>query len=133
LDREMLPHLRLHLDWIQYKANFREPVTIRRAADARGERMALAELAVDLRRTSRDRVVDDLASALASMGSSAASGGTIASVSTSAPDHGNRVVVDDWVPLGDSSIWQFNRLFWQRLPDWAAHSARAFAAGPPHA
>ena len=59
LDPEMLPHLRLHLDWIQYKANFREPVTVRHATDARGERMALAELAVDLRRASRDRLIDE--------------------------------------------------------------------------
>ncbi len=64
----MLPHLRLHLDWIQYKANFREPVTVRHAADARGNRMALAELAVDLRRAPRERLIDDLAGAVASVG-----------------------------------------------------------------
>src|SRR5262249_8436250 len=130
LDPDVLPHLRLHLDWIQYKANFREPVTVRHAADARGERMALAELAVDLRRTSREHVVDDLASALASMGT-AASGSAAASSRAGSPDHGDRVVVDDWVPLGDSSIWQFNRLFWQRLADWERQSGRGFEAALP--
>ena len=87
LDPEMLPHLRLHLDWIQYKANFREPVTVRLAADARGERMALAELAVDLRRTSRDRVIDDLAGAVASVGAAVPVGAI-------ARDAGDRIVVE---------------------------------------
>ena len=74
LDPDVLPHLRLHLDWIQYKANFREPVTVRHAADARGERLALAELAVDLRRASRERMIDDLGGAVASVGGSATAG-----------------------------------------------------------
>ena len=118
LDPELLPHLRLHLDWIQYRANFREPVTVRRAADARGERMALAELAVDLRRAPRDRLIDELGGALAAVG--ALERGT-----------DGRVLVDDWAPLGDSSIWQFNRLFWQRLADWERHSGRGFEAALP--
>jgi len=123
LDPDVLPHLRLHLDWIQYKANFREPVTVRHAADARGERMALAELAVDLRRTSRERVLDDLAGAVGSVGSAAPGGATAR--------EGDRVVVDDWAPLGDSAIWQFNRLFWQRLPDWERQAGRGFEAALP--
>lgn len=50
VDACLLPALRVHLDWIQYRANFREPVSARRATDAAGGRLALAELAVDLRR-----------------------------------------------------------------------------------
>jgi hypothetical protein len=111
LDPEMLPHLRLHLDWIQYKANFREPVTMRHATDARGERMALAELAVDLRRAPRAGLIDSLAGAVATIG--------------------DKVLVDDWAPLGESSIWQFNRLFWQRLADWERQSGRGFEAALP--
>jgi len=124
LDPEMLPHLRLHLDWIQYKANFREPVTVRHAADARGERMALAELAVDLRRTSRDRLVEDLAGAVASVGGAASVGATARAAA-------DKVIVDDWAPLGESSIWQFNRLFWQRLADWERQTGRGFEAALP--
>ena len=50
VDLRLLPGLRVHLDWIQYRSNFREPVTVRRAADLAGEPLALAEVAVDLRR-----------------------------------------------------------------------------------
>jgi len=123
LDPGVLPHLRLHLDWIQYRANFREPVIMRRAADARGERMALAEMAVDLRRARRERLLADVASVVTTMGSSASG--------PARPDDQGNVVVDDWAPLHESSIWQFNRLFWQRLPDWERQSGRGFEAALP--
>jgi hypothetical protein len=118
LDPELLPHLRLHLDWIQYRANFREPVTVRHAADAQGGRMALAELAVDLRRVPRDGLIDGLGGALASVGA----------VERETP---TKVVIEDWAPLGQSTIWQFNRLFWQRLGDWERESGRGFEAALP--
>ena len=47
VDPRLLPGLRVHLDWIQYRSNFREVVTARRAVDQTGEEMALAEVAVD--------------------------------------------------------------------------------------
>ena len=50
IDLRLLSDLRIHLDWIQYRSNFREAVTVRRAADRTGEALALAEVAVDLRR-----------------------------------------------------------------------------------
>src|SRR6476661_2322612 len=49
LDAKIAPSLRIHLDWIQYKTNFRDPVTVRRTTDANGKPLALAELAIDLR------------------------------------------------------------------------------------
>jgi hypothetical protein len=124
LDPDMLPHLRLHLDWIQYKANFREPVTMRHATDARGERLALAELAVDLRRAPRQELIDALARAVAPIGPSASVGGP-------EREAGGKVIVEDWTSLGESSIWQFNRLFWQRLTDWERQSGRGFEAALP--
>jgi hypothetical protein len=38
LDARLAPSLRVHLDWIQYKTNFRDPVMVRRTATARGAR-----------------------------------------------------------------------------------------------
>jgi hypothetical protein len=120
LDPEVLPRLRLHLDWIQYRANFREPVTVRHATDSRGERMALAELAVDLRRARAERLLDEVGDALASVGAGA-----------SGRETRNGVVLEDWAPLSESAIWRFNRLFWQRLADWERQSGRGFEAALP--
>jgi hypothetical protein len=118
LDPEVLPHLRMHLDWIQYKANFREPVAVRHATDARGERMALAELAIDVRRARPERLIDDLAVAVATVGGDER-------------EPRSRVILEDWAPLSESSIWRFNRLFWQRLADWERQAGRGFEAALP--
>ena len=65
IDPELLPHLRVHLDWLQYKANFREPVSVRRGADGAGEPLALAEVAIDVRQARPERLSEHLAAALA--------------------------------------------------------------------
>ena len=40
VDVRTLSTLRIHLDWIQYRANFRDPVIVRRAIDAQGRMLA---------------------------------------------------------------------------------------------
>ena len=105
VDARLLPSLRVHLDWIQYRANFREAVTVRRATDGRGGPMGLAEIAIDLRQAEPADFRHELVRALASM----------------SPEHAaddTRLWLDEFGPVRDSVIWQFNRLFWQRLGDW---------------
>ena len=49
LDASLAPSLRIHLDWIQYRTNFRDPVMVRRTTDSHGKPLPLAEIAIDLR------------------------------------------------------------------------------------
>ena len=49
LDARIAPSLRIHLDWIQYKTNFRDPVMVRRTTSSQGQALPLAEIAIDLR------------------------------------------------------------------------------------
>ena len=49
LDARLAPSLRIHLDWIQYKTNFRDPVIVRRTTNPQGQTLPLAEIAIDLR------------------------------------------------------------------------------------
>lgn len=118
VDVRLLPHLRAHLDWIQYRQNFREPVMTRRASDARGESMALAEIAVDLRQVDPSSLREELARALALVG-------------PSADESAGRLYLEDFVPLRESVIWRFNNLFWQRVGDWEAATGRGFEAALP--
>jgi len=67
LDPKLAPSLRVHLDWIQYKTNFRDPVVVRRTADSWGKLLPLAEIAVDLRQAVTDRLPDDLVKAVQSL------------------------------------------------------------------
>ncbi len=118
LDSRVLESLRLHLDWIQYRSNFREPVIVRRATDGSGRPLALAEIAVDLRQARHEGFRDAVRHAL----------GKVAAE----PDgDGDGTHLDDWRPLHESVIWRFNDLFWQRLSDWEAATGRGFEQALP--
>jgi hypothetical protein len=122
VDPRVVSGLRLHLDWIQYRANFREPVTVRRATDPRGGAAALAEIAVDLRRVEPASLRDALAGAFRAVSDDPA---------LDPAGEPGRLYVEDWAPLRDSVIWQFNRLFWQHVADWEAAVGRRFEEALP--
>lgn len=117
-DPRLLPHLRVHLDWIQYRKNFREAMTVRRAIDTRGEPLSLAEVAVDLRQVRAETLREDLARALSA-------------ASAEADETSGQVHLEGFVPLRESLIWRFNRLFWQHLAAWEEVSGRGFEQALP--
>ena len=119
LDERLAPSLRIHLDWIQYKTNFRDPVIVRRTTNPQGQTLPLAEIAVDLRQAEAARLQDDLARAVRSL--------------SAAPDANpdNHVYLDEFRPYRDCLMWSFNRLFWRHLGDWEAASGRGFEAALP--
>src|SRR5688572_17584657 len=124
VDVRTLSTLRIHLDWIQYRANFRDPVIVRRASDAQGRMLALAEIAIDLRQVEAERLTPLLADAQSALRSRRLTG--VEAASDTGP-----VALDDFRPMREGLIWEFNRLFWQRLADWEAASGRRFEAALP--
>src|SRR2546427_12560259 len=59
----ILENLNVHLDWVQYKTNFREAVTLRRAS--RGEELLpWIEVGIDLRQAQPETLKEELVSAL---------------------------------------------------------------------
>ena len=64
LDAHLAPSLRIHLDWIQYKTNFRDPVIVRRTTNPQGQILPLAEIAIDLRQANATSLPDELAQAV---------------------------------------------------------------------
>lgn len=107
----VLARLRVHLDWVQYRQNFREPVTVRRAVDGRGAPSPLVELAIDVRQAKRDELPRALAQAL-----------------ERPPEH---VALESFGPLHASIIWGFNNLFWQHVAAWETVSGRPFEQALP--
>ena len=67
LDPRIAPSLRIHLDWIQYKTNFRDPVIVRRTTDAKGHALSLAEVAIDLRQCQSGTLPQELERAIKSV------------------------------------------------------------------
>jgi hypothetical protein len=110
-DPRTLARLRVHLDWIQYRRNFRDPVVVRGAVDCRGTPSPLSELAIDVRQATTPMLAGAIAAAL---------GGEPA-----------RVPLEPFGPLRASLIWTFNHLFWQHLPAWEAASGRSFEQALP--
>jgi hypothetical protein len=117
IDQKLLRTLRVHLDWIHYKTNFREPVMVRRTTMPAGERGPLAEIAIDLRQADPAGLPQQLAHALSQAHASGSD------------DDG--VYLDPFVPWRNSIIWKFNKLFWQWLPEWEAASGRGFEEALP--
>ena len=116
LDARIAPSLRIHLDWIQYKTNFRDPVIVRRTTDAAGKSLALAEVAIDLRQCNSADLPAQLERAVKQINSRESDG---------------RFYLDEYRPYRDCLIWDFNRLFWRHLGDWEAASGRGFEAALP--
>lgn len=110
-DPGVFARLRVHLDWVQYRQNFREPVTVRRAIDCRGAPSGLVELAIDLRQTVPATLPAAITAALA--------------------DACPQVTIEPFGPLRGSLIWAFNNLFWQHVPAWEALAGRSFEQALP--
>jgi len=117
LDSRVAPSLRVHLDWIQYKTNFRDPVIVRRTTDANGRSLPLAEVAIDLRQCQAEMLPRQLADAARLVSPNATGDG--------------RFYLTEYRPFRDCIIWDFNRLFWRHLGDWEAASGRGFEAALP--
>ena len=117
IDQDNANGLRVHLDWIQYKTCFRDPVVVRRSVDQREQPTALCEIAIDLRQAATPAFEDHLTAAVhALQGREPAD---------------PPLVLDTFKPWRDSIIWPFNRLFWQQLGDWEAYAKRGFEAALP--
>ena len=119
LDSRMAPSLRIHLDWIQYKTNFRDPVIVRRTTNPQGQPLPLAEIAIDLRQADAARLQADLTRAVKDIDAGPES------------NIENHVYLDEFRPYRDCLMWNFNRLFWRYLGDWEAASGKGFEAALP--
>jgi hypothetical protein len=112
-----LENLNVHLEWVQYKTNFREAITLRRAV--RGEEiLPWIEIGVDLRQVRQDSLKEEFVSALND------------ATDTSSGSR-KRIYLEPFVPLRSGLIWRFNDLFWQHLPLWERASGHGFETALP--
>jgi hypothetical protein len=116
LPPRVLENLNVHLEWLQYKTNFREAIALRRAIRGR-EVLPWIELGVDLRQVQPDCLKEDVVAALKDAENPAASS--------------KRVYLEEFGPIRSGLIWQFNRLFWQHLPLWESASGQGFERALP--
>jgi hypothetical protein len=120
-----LTRLRVVCDWIQYKNNFSDPVTLRPVLGAGPDGAAEGhELAVDLRRCAAagTDVAAEVTAALASATHGDAG---------DARDDGGRVWLEPWTPGSGSCAWRFNALYWQALAAWEKTTGKEYEQSLP--
>jgi hypothetical protein len=113
----VLENLNVHLEWVQYRANFREALTLRRAV--RGEEMLpWIEVGVDLRQVRRESLKEEF---------------VVAVNDTTDPGAGSRkrIYLEPYTSMRSGVIWRFNNLFWQHLPLWETAAGHGFEKALP--
>jgi hypothetical protein len=113
----ILENLNVHLDWLQYKTNFREALTLRRAVKGE-EILPWIEVGVDLRQVRPEQVKDEFVNALNDAVDPAAGAR-------------KRVYLEPFAPVRSGIIWRFNNLFWQHLPLWETAAGHGFEKSLP--
>ena len=98
-------------DWVQYRQNFREPVSIRTLSTAGTS--TDREIAFDLRRAKPDEVDSSLTAAFADV------------------DNQDNVYLEDWTRAAKSCIWQFNLMYWSELALWEEVTGKDYAQALP--
>jgi hypothetical protein len=113
----ILENLNVHLEWLQYKTNFREAIALRRAI--RGEEaLPWMEVGVDLRQVHPDTLREEFLSAM-----------NDAVDPASSPR--KRIYLEPFGTIRNGLIWRFNNLFWQNLPLWENAAGHGFEKALP--
>jgi hypothetical protein len=118
LDQNQFAHLRIHLDWIQYRQNFREAVVVTRSTNERGGYLPLTEVHVDTRQVVPGALRTELLRAMLPASAEPAL----------RPD---RVVLEDFKSFRSSIAWEFNKLYWHRLSEWEQVTGRSYELALP--
>jgi len=104
--------MQIHLDWIQYKENFREAVmAMHNAEDEEGG--APLEIHIDGRQVAPGGLRGMVQNAINSVGAEA----------RERPD---RIYLEDFRSFRSSVAWDFNRLYWWRLKDWEQATGKGY-------
>jgi hypothetical protein len=108
--------LHIHLDWLQYKQNFREAITVTESTRAQSGRAPVMEVRIDSRQVPAGGLRDCLQRAIERKGKASQNG---------------RVYLEDFKSFRSSIAWQFNRLYWQRLKDWELATGKGYETALP--
>lgn len=127
IEQSQFARLRIQLDWIQYKQNFRDVVSVvecrpREDFGRAGGEQTIMDIHVDTRQVVpgpgclRKEMLRAMARA---RGAEAAS---------PEPD---RIVLEDFNTFRRSIAWKFNSLYWRRLNDWERATGKGYEQALP--
>jgi hypothetical protein len=120
IEQSQFARLRIQLDWIQYKQNFREVVSVAESRDELGEQ-TLMDIHVDTRQVVAGCLRKEI---LRSMARARSSVGERESVQ-------DRITLEDFKSFRHSIAWRFNGLYWRRLNDWEQSTGKGYEQALP--
>jgi hypothetical protein len=118
LNAAQFARLQIHLDWLQYKYNFREPVTVMHAGEEAAENSPPIEIRIDARQLAPGTLRGLVQKA-------------IAAESPDSPERQGRIYFEDYSSFRKSIVWEFNRLYWQRVKDWEKATGKGYESALP--
>lgn len=121
IEQSQFARLRIQLDWIQYKQNFREVVSVAEGRNEWGEQ-TIMDIHVDTRQVvpGPGCLRKELLRALERV--------RAGSQHTLEPD---RIPLEEFTPFRRSIAWQFNGLYWRRLDDWERATGKGYEQALP--
>jgi hypothetical protein len=137
IEQSQLAHLRIHLDWIQYRNSFREAVMVAPCGSSRDGEAALLDVHINTRQIAPQALRADILRAVqrATLGYSsetnARSAGSVTRSPTGAAIEPCDVALEDFCSFRSSIAWEFNRLYWHRLSDWEKATGRGYEQALP--
>ncbi|PVY97977.1 SAM-dependent methyltransferase [Actinomycetospora cinnamomea] len=123
-----LARVRVVADWLQYRANFREPVTVRPFVAAGATDADMAHDPVPKPPTVRD---DDLELALDVRRCAGLDAPALRDLARRAIRGSDHVPLEGWGRMSESCIWGFNALYWQALDLWEQATGRSYEQALP--
>ncbi len=118
IDPAEFANLKVQLDWVQYKQNFREVVTVSRQPGV--HRPPAIEMRIDTRQVTPENLRPEMLRAMAAdpergAGSSDA----------------DRIPLEDFKAFRRSIAWDFNKLYWTHLTDWERTTGKGYQEALP--
>src|SRR5580658_6184851 len=105
IDPAQFATLQVQLDWLQYKQNFREMVSVSHVGRENGERrLPTMDMRIDTRQVTPEGLRPEMLRALA--------------VTDPAKSAEDRIPLEDFKSFRSSLAWEFNKRYWTHLGDW---------------
>src|SRR5579862_3448334 len=121
IEQNQFATLRIQLEWIQYKQNFRDVVSIAQCANERGELLPMMDVHIDTRQATPGCLREALLLAMQRANPS---------MPAEIRDQ-DRVILEDFRSLRRSVVWEFNKLYWVKLRDWESATGKGYEEALP--
>lgn len=121
IDQSQFARLRIQLDWIQYKQNFREVVSVVECRNEWGEQ-SIMDIHVDTRQVvpGPGCLRKELLRAMERARGAAQD-----------EPEADRIVLEEFQTFRRSIAWKFNGLYWRRLNDWERATGKGYEQALP--